>query len=50
MDITGHLSDDELVEYIGLRLKLEAINNVVNSKEYSESDKIYFLRMYLKEA
>ena len=49
MNINGTLNDEELIEYIGLRLKLETINNLVNSKEYSEQDKVGFLKMYLKE-
>lgn len=50
MDITGRLTDEELIEYISLRLKLETLNNMVNSSEYSDSDKISFLKTYLKEA
>lgn len=49
MDITGRLNDDELIEYISFRLKLETLNNLVNSKEYLDSEKIKFLKMYLKE-
>lgn len=49
MNINGTLTDDELIEYIGLRLKLETLNNMVNSKEYSDTEKIAFLKMYLKE-
>lgn len=49
MDITGKLSEEELIEYISLRLRLEALNNVVNSIEYSDTEKIVFLKMYLKE-
>lgn len=50
MDINGHLTEDELIEYISYRLKLETLNNLVNSKEYSDTEKINFLKMYLKEA
>lgn len=50
MNINGTLTDEELIEYIGLRLKLETLNNLVNSKEYTDTEKINFLKMYLKEA
>jgi len=49
MVINGQLTDEELIEYISLRLKLETINNLVNSKEYTEQEKVNFLKMYLKE-
>jgi len=49
MTITGQFTEDELIEYIGLKLKIETIKIIASSEEYSDSDKVKFINLYLQE-
>lgn len=49
MNISGTLSDSELLEYIGLKLKLETIREIANSDSNTALDRVTFIKMFLKE-
>lgn len=49
MDIKGTFTEDELVEYVGMRLKLNTIKNVLDSTEFGEQAKLLIIRGLMTE-
>lgn len=49
MEITGRFSEQELIEYIGLKIKLETLRSLANSIDITAEEKETFFKVYLQE-
>lgn len=49
MDVTGNLTDSELIEYIGLKIKFETLRNMIYSPDMTDRAKLAFIEIYLQE-
>lgn len=44
MDIRGTLSDEDFIEFIGMKLKLNSIKRILVSQEFNEQVKLLIIR------
>lgn len=49
MNIEGKLTEDEFVEFVSMKLKLDIIENTIKSNEFNEQAKLLIIRGLMAE-